>query len=193
MELQHTFCGLTGCVRLNPISSNPEDIFQKCIQANVTDTLIIKISEGEVSAIRKKIKGQTRDVNINVIHHFYIRRRKFSLNCFHTSLIRVTQYGFLLGSQARTGPVLHPRRHGELVREVLGDHVIWDVGRLSPSEPVDEVAVSAAVGEKRRRPVCRRAGGRKEVGAARRRACSSSEIQKRRTLITIIHPLCDTC
>lgn len=61
MELQHTFFGLTGCVRLNPISSNPKDIFQKYIQATVTDTLIINISEGEVSDIGKKkqVKHET--------------------------------------------------------------------------------------------------------------------------------------
>lgn len=106
-------------------------------------------------------------------------------NGFRTSLIRVTQYGFLLGPQARTGPVFHPRRHGELVRQVLGHHVTRDVGRLTPGEPVDEVAVSAAVAEEGRRPVGWRAGCGEEVGAARRRACSVSETQQWRRSLEI--------
>lgn len=112
-------------------------------------------------------------------------RFNFSRSRSRTSLIRVAQYGFLLGPQARAGPVLHPRRHGELVRQVLGDHVTRDVGRLTPGEPVDEVAVSAAVAEEGRRPVRRGAGRGEEVGAARRCACSVSETQQSRRSLKI--------
>lgn len=129
---------------------------------------------GSRSERRKKIKGQTGDFNIAVIT-FPVRQGKVSLRLFHTGLIRVTQYGLLLGPQAPTGPVFHPRGHGELVRQVLGDHVVWHVGSLPPIQPVDEVAVPAAVAEKRRRPVCRRVGRRKQVGAARCCACSGPQ------------------
>lgn len=62
--------------------------------------------------------------------------------------------------------MFHPRRDCELVRQVLRHHVVGDVSGLTPVEPVDEVALSAAVGQKRRCPVCRGAGGGEEVGAA---------------------------
>lgn len=112
--------------------------------------------------------------------------------CLLTGLVRVAQYGFLLGPQARAGPVFHPRGHGELVRQVLGDQVVGDVGGLAPVEPVDEVAVSAAVGEEGRRPVCGRAGRGEEVSAARRRACPVSETRHRQgqTLSFKKHPTC---
>lgn len=97
-------------------------------------------------------------------------------NSFLTGLVRVTQQCFLLSPESWAGPVFHPGGDGELVRQVLGDHVIGNVGGLTPVEPVDEVAVSAAVGEEGRRPVRRGAGGGEEVGAAGLCACIVQKI-----------------
>lgn len=72
--------------------------------------------------------------------------------------------------------MFHPGGNGELIRQVLGDHVIGNVGGLTPVEPVDKVAVSATVGEEGHRPVCRGAGGGEEVGAAGLCACIVQEI-----------------
>lgn len=62
--------------------------------------------------------------------------------------------------------MFHPCCYGELICQVLGHHVIWNISSLTPVESVDEVTVSAAVSQERRCPVCGRAGGREEVGAA---------------------------
>lgn len=99
-----------------------------------------------------------------------------SRNCFLTGLVRVTQQGFLLSPESWAGPVFHPGGDGELVRQVLGDHMIGNVGSLTPIKPVDEVAVSAAVGEEGRRPVRRGAGGGQEVSAARLCTCIVQKI-----------------
>lgn len=64
--------------------------------------------------------------------------------------------------------MFHPRCYGELVCQVLGHHVMWDISSLMSVESVDEVAVAAAVCQQRCRPVCGGAGARKEVSAARR-------------------------
>lgn len=65
--------------------------------------------------------------------------------------------------------MLHPGGDGEVVRQVLGNHPVGDLGRLPPVEPEDQVAVPAAVGQQRRRPVGGGAGRRQQVSAARRR------------------------
>lgn len=103
---------------------------------------------------------------------------------FLTGLVRVTQQRFLLSPESWTGPVFHPGGDGELVCQVLGDHVIGNVGGLASVEPVDEVAVSAAVGEEGRRPVRSGAGGGEEVGAAGLCACI---VQKIARLSTLLH------
>jgi len=84
-----------------------------------------------------------------------------------TGLVGVAEQRLLLGPGPGAGPVLHPGGDGELVREVLGDHPVRDVGRLAPVEPEDEVAVAAAVRHQGGGPVGGGAGGRQEVGAAR--------------------------
>lgn len=91
---------------------------------------------------------------------------------FLTGFVRVAQQCFLLSPESRTGPVFHPGGHGELVRQVLGNHVVGDVGGLPSFEPVDEVAVAAAVRQEGRRPVGVRAGSREEVRAAGLSTCS---------------------
>lgn len=95
-----------------------------------------------------------------------------------TGLVRVTQQRFLLSPESWAGPVFHPGGDGELVRQVLGDHVIGNVGGLTSVEPVDQVTVSAAVSEEGRRPVRRGAGGGEEVGAAGLCACIVQEIPR---------------
>lgn len=85
---------------------------------------------------------------------------------FLTRFVRVAQEGFLLSPESRTGPVFHPGGHGELVRQVLGNHLVGNVGGLSSVEPVDEVAVPATVRQERGGPVGGGAGSREEVRAS---------------------------
>lgn len=91
---------------------------------------------------------------------------------FLTGFVRVAQQCFLLSPESWTGPVFHPGGHGELVRQVLGNHVVGNVGGLPSVEPVDEVAVAAAVRQEGRRPVGGGAGSREEVRAAGLSTCS---------------------
>lgn len=67
--------------------------------------------------------------------------------------------------------MFHPGCYGELVGQILRYDVVWDISRLAPIKPIDEVTVPAAVGQQWRCPVWRRAGGGKKVGAAWSGAC----------------------
>lgn len=62
--------------------------------------------------------------------------------------------------------MLHPGGDSEVVRQVLGNHPVRNLGRLSPVEPEDQVAVPAAVGQQGRRPVGGGARRWQQVGAA---------------------------
>lgn len=63
--------------------------------------------------------------------------------------------------------MLHPGGDGEVVRQVLGNHPLRNLGRLPPVEPEDQVAaVPPAVGQQGRRPVGGGARCRQQVGAA---------------------------
>lgn len=64
--------------------------------------------------------------------------------------------------------MLHPGGDGELVRQVLGYHPVWDLGRLVSVEAEDKVAVPPAVRQERGRPIGGGAGGGEQVRAARR-------------------------
>ncbi|TNN77034.1 hypothetical protein EYF80_012672 [Liparis tanakae] len=104
---------------------------------------------------------------------FILRKEKHRASELHTiPLARVVALPYIdipeeelvaSSSESRTGPVFHPGCYGELVGQVLGHHVIWNVSRLMAVESVDEVAVAAAVSQQGGRPVCGRAGGGEEV------------------------------
>lgn len=43
--------------------------------------------------------------------------------------------------------MFHPGCYGELVGQILRYDVVWDISRLAPIKPIDEVTVPAAVGQ----------------------------------------------
>ena len=81
-----------------------------------------------------------------------------------TGFIWVAEDGFLLGSHARAGAVLHPHGDGELVSQVLGHNSIRDLGTLPAIEPEDHFT---AIHQQSYGPVGGSTGGWQEVNDAR--------------------------